>query len=166
MTSVEKLCEKHTVENALEHGKAALGPVMGLIFKANPELKNDADNIREILNKKIVDINSLKLEEIQQLAQEKYPELLQKKEEASQEEADFIREIIEEHNRTGRFGGKVHTRFPPEPNGWLHVGHAYSINRNYHFAVEYGGKFNLRFDDTNPITEEEEFVDSIINDVL
>ncbi|MCE7748734.1 MAG: glutamine--tRNA ligase/YqeY domain fusion protein [Candidatus Heimdallarchaeota archaeon] len=91
---------------------------------------------------------------------------MQKKEEIVQEEADFIREIIEEHNRTGRFGGKVHTRFPPEPNGWLHVGHAYSINRNYNFAVEYGGKFNLRFDDTNPLTEEEEFVDSIINDVL
>ncbi|TET78495.1 MAG: glutamine--tRNA ligase/YqeY domain fusion protein [Candidatus Heimdallarchaeota archaeon] len=91
---------------------------------------------------------------------------MQKKEEIVQEEADFIREIIEEHNRTGRFGGKVHTRFPPEPNGWLHVGHAYSINRNYNFAVEYGGKFNLRFDDTNPLTEEEEFVDSIINDIL
>ena len=166
MTSVEELCEKHTVENALEHGKAALGPVMGLIFKANRELKNDSAKIREILSKKIDYINSLKSEEIQQLAQEKYPDLLQKKEEVGPEEADFIREIIEEHNRTGRFGGKVHTRFPPEPNGWLHVGHAYSINRNYHFAVEYDGKFNLRFDDTNPLTEEEEFVDSIIKDVL
>lgn len=166
MTSVERLCEKHTVENALEHGKAVLGPVMGRVFKANPELRKDADSIREILEKKIDYINSLKPEEIQQLAQEKYPELLQKKEEIVQEEADFIREIIEEHNRTGRFGGKVHTRFPPEPNGWLHVGHAYSINRNYNFAVEYGGKFNLRFDDTNPLTEEEEFVDSIINDIL
>ncbi|MHA1217162.1 MAG: glutamine--tRNA ligase/YqeY domain fusion protein [Candidatus Heimdallarchaeaceae archaeon] len=166
MTSVERLCEKHTVENALEHGKAALDPVMGRIFKANPELRKDANSIREILEKKIDYINSLKLEEIQQLAQEKYPELLQKKQEIVQEEADFIREIIAEHNRTGRFGGKVHTRFPPEPNGWLHVGHAYSINRNYNFAVEYGGKFNLRFDDTNPLTEEEEFVDSIINDVL
>lgn len=166
MTSVERLCEKHTVENALEHGKAAIGPVMGRVFKANPELRKDTDSIREILENKIDYINSLKPEEIQQLAQDKYPELLQKKEEIVQEEADFIREIIEEHNQIGRFGGKVHTRFPPEPNGWLHVGHAYSINRNYNFAVEYGGKFNLRFDDTNPLTEEEEFVDSIINDVL
>ncbi|MCG3260791.1 MAG: hypothetical protein H7644_13645, partial [Candidatus Heimdallarchaeota archaeon] len=139
---------------------------MGRVFKADPELRKDADSIREILEKKIDYINSLKPEEIQQLAQEKYPELLHKKEEIVQEEADFIREIIDEHNRTGRFGGKVHTRFPPEPNGWLHVGHAYSINRNYNFAVEYGGKFNLRFDDTNPLTEEVEFVDSIINDVL
>jgi len=60
----------------------------------------------------------------------------------------------------------VHTRFPPEPNGLLHIGHAYSIDRQYYFTEEYDGKFNLRFDDTNPITEEEEFVDSIIKDVL
>ena len=166
MTSVEKLCEKHTVENALEHGKAAVGPVMGLVFKADPELRKDANSIKEIIEKKVNYVNSLTAEKIQQLAQDQYPELLQKKEKEVQEEADFIREIIEEHNRTGRFGGKVHTRFPPEPNGWLHIGHAYSINRNYNFAVEYGGKFNLRFDDTNPLTEEEEFVDSIIKDVL
>ena len=166
MTSVEKLCEKYTIENALEYGEAAVGPVMGLIMKANPELKKDAKSIKEILEKKIDHINSLKPEEIQQLAQQKYPELLQKKEEEIQEDTDFIRAIIEDHNKTGRFGGRVHTRFPPEPNGWLHIGHAYSINRNYNYAVEYGGKFNLRFDDTNPLTEEEEFVESIIEDVL
>jgi glutaminyl-tRNA synthetase len=165
MTSVEKLCEKHTVENALEHGKAAVGPVMGLVFKANPELRKDANSIKEIIEKNVKLINSMKAEEIQQFAQDHYPELLQKKDEDAQEEADFIREIIEEHNRTGRFGGKVHTRFPPEPNGWLHIGHAYSINRQFYFTQEYNGKFNLRFDDTNPITEEEEFVDSIIYDV-
>ncbi len=78
---------------------------------------------------------------------------------------DFIRDIIDEHNRTGRFGQKVHTRFPPEPNGYLHVGHAKSINLNYGIAQSYGGKFNLRMDDTNPVKEEQEYVDSIIDDV-
>ncbi len=78
---------------------------------------------------------------------------------------NFIQDIIEEHNRTGRFGGRVHTRFPPEPNGYLHLGHAKSICLNYGLAVKYCGKFNLRFDDTNPTKEEQEYVDSIREDV-
>ena len=79
--------------------------------------------------------------------------------------ANFIHAIIEEHNRTGRFGGRVQTRFPPEPNGYLHIGHAKSICLNYGLAVKYGGKFNLRYDDTNPMKEEQEYVDSIREDV-
>src|SRR5271169_3091982 len=78
---------------------------------------------------------------------------------------NFIQEIIEEHNRTGRFGGRVQTRFPPEPNGYLHIGHAKSICLNFGLAAEFGGKTNLRFDDTNPEKEEQEYVDSIIADV-
>jgi glutaminyl-tRNA synthetase len=78
---------------------------------------------------------------------------------------NFIQEIIEEHNRTGRFEGRVHTRFPPEPNGYLHVGHAKSICLNYGLAMKYAGKFNLRYDDTNPTKEEQEYVDSIREDV-
>ena len=78
---------------------------------------------------------------------------------------NFIQEIVEEHNRTGRFGGRVHTRFPPEPNGYLHIGHAKSICLNFGLAQQYGGKFNLRYDDTNPTKEEQEYVDSIREDV-
>jgi glutaminyl-tRNA synthetase len=84
---------------------------------------------------------------------------------ASTPSLNFIQEIIEEHNRGGRFGGRVHTRFPPEPNGYLHIGHAKSICLNYGLAVKYGGKFNLRYDDTNPEKEEQEYVDSIREDV-
>src|SRR5262245_32387766 len=78
---------------------------------------------------------------------------------------NFIEEIIAEHNRSGRFQGRVHTRFPPEPNGYLHIGHAKSICLNFGLAQKYGGKFNLRYDDTNPVKEDIEYVESIKEDV-
>jgi glutaminyl-tRNA synthetase len=79
--------------------------------------------------------------------------------------SNFIREIILDDLKSNKYGGRVHTRFPPEPNGYLHIGHAKSIHLNFGLAKEFGGKCNLRFDDTNPSKEETEYVDSIIEDV-
>ena len=78
---------------------------------------------------------------------------------------DFIREIVTEDRKAGRHGGRVHTRFPPEPNGYLHIGHAKSICLNFGVAGEFAGFCNLRFDDTNPVKEDVEYVDSIQEDV-
>ena len=78
---------------------------------------------------------------------------------------NFIEAIINEDLKQGKNNGRVHTRFPPEPNGYLHIGHAKSILLNYGLSQKYNGKFNLRFDDTNPTKEEQEYVDSILEDV-
>lgn len=85
--------------------------------------------------------------------------------EAAKAGPDFIRVRIMEDRAAGRFGGRVHTRFPPEPNGYLHLGHAKSICLNFGVAREFGGQCNLRFDDTNPTKEETEYVESIREDV-
>ena len=77
----------------------------------------------------------------------------------------FVRDIILQDLETNKYGGRVHTRFPPEPNGYLHIGHAKSICLNFGLAAEFGGKCNLRFDDTNPCKEETEYVESIVADV-
>ena len=79
--------------------------------------------------------------------------------------SDFIRDIIEEHNRAGRYGRRVHTRFPPEPNGYLHIGHAKSICLNFGIARDFNGLCNLRYDDTNPTKEEQEYTYAIKRDV-
>src|SRR5438045_5358945 len=77
---------------------------------------------------------------------------------------DFVRRIVEEDLHTNKWGGRVATRFPPEPNGYLHIGHAKSICLNFGIAREYNGLVNLRYDDTNPAKEEQEYVRSIEED--
>ena len=79
--------------------------------------------------------------------------------------SDFIRDIVAEDLKAGKNDGRVMTRFPPEPNGYLHIGHAKSICLNFGIAQQFGGLCNLRFDDTNPGKEEQEYVDSIMADV-
>ena len=78
---------------------------------------------------------------------------------------DFVRSIVAEDQKTGKYDGRVMTRFPPEPNGYLHIGHAKSICLNFGIAQEFAGKCNLRFDDTNPTKEDVEYVDSIKEDI-
>ncbi len=79
--------------------------------------------------------------------------------------SNFIRDIMVEDLKSDKYGGKIQTRFPPEPNGYLHIGHAKAICLDFGLADEFGGKTNLRFDDTNPAKEETEYVDSIMEDV-
>ncbi|OQY06971.1 MAG: glutamine--tRNA ligase [Planctomycetales bacterium 4572_13] len=83
----------------------------------------------------------------------------------NEQHLDFIRQIVADDIESGVNDGRVHTRFPPEPNGYLHIGHAKSICLNFGIAAEFGGQCNLRFDDTNPCKEEQEYVDSIIEDI-
>src|SRR5947208_10699564 len=85
--------------------------------------------------------------------------------EDAEERSNFVRDIVIDDLKTGKYNGRVLTRFPPEPNGYLHIGHAKAICLNFGLAAEFGGKTNLRFDDTNPEKEEQEYVDSIIDNV-
>ncbi len=84
---------------------------------------------------------------------------------AETESKNFIEEIIEEDINNDKHGGRIHTRFPPEPNGYLHIGHTKAICINFETAEKYGGNTNLRFDDTNPVTEDTEYVEAIKNDI-
>ncbi|MCD6377442.1 MAG: glutamine--tRNA ligase, partial [Planctomycetes bacterium] len=90
---------------------------------------------------------------------------MEKSSDNSSKQRDFIRQIVAKDVEEGRWGGKVITRFPPEPNGYLHIGHAKAICLDFGIAQEFGGRCHLRFDDTNPTAEEEKYVQAIMEDV-
>ena len=86
-------------------------------------------------------------------------------EESQKKSLNFIESFVENDLREGRNGGRIQTRFPPEPNGYLHIGHAKAICMDFGIARNYGGTCNLRFDDTNPVSEDVEYVDAIQEDI-
>ena len=94
-----------------------------------------------------------------------WPKVTTMAEKESNERLDFVRALVAEDIKANKNDGRVHTRFPPEPNGFLHIGHAKAICLNFGIAEEYNGLCNLRFDDTNPVKEEQAYIDSIIEDV-
>ena len=104
---------------------------------------------------------------LQPPAQNRQPTKIQRimSSEHREEPINFIEQIIKEDIESGKHDGRVHTRFPPEPNGYLHIGHAKAITINFELAQKFGGKTNLRFDDTNPTREDTEYVDSIKRDI-
>lgn len=153
---MENLREKiliYALDNARKFdGKASLGPVMGKIMSEFPQLRKNAKDIKGLIQEVIIQVNSLSIDEqiakLEQLA----PEMLKKVKGERKIELPPLPDATD---------GKVITRFPPEPNGYLHIGHAYSALINYLYSVKYQGKLILRFEDTNPRGEKLEFYDMI-----
>ncbi|MEM4389212.1 MAG: glutamate--tRNA ligase [Candidatus Micrarchaeia archaeon] len=144
-----ELVLKHALKNAWEYGKADIRAVTGKVLAAAPEAKKDMRATLALIAEVVAEVNALPREEIEaRLSAFTFPE---RKEEA--------RGIVLPHAERG----KVVTRFPPEPNGWPHIGHAKAAFLDYEAARAYGGKFLLRFDDTNPEAERQEYVDAIID---
>ncbi|MFX0014412.1 MAG: glutamate--tRNA ligase [Promethearchaeota archaeon] len=154
---LEKIIDKFVYENAMKHGKAKTGSVMGAIIAAFPGLKSQVKEIATLTSSKITFVNSLSPKEIEQHCQEKYPEFF-KKEERIKKKKTTLPPL------EGAIDGKVCTRLPPEPSGYLHIGHGYAGFINYYYAKRYNGKLILRFEDTNPRKVELKYYDAIRED--
>ncbi len=149
---------KYALQNAIKfNGKANVGAVIGKVFAEHPELKEKASEISKEVKKKIKDISRLSVEEQTKKLKDLAPELLEKKEKPKKKELPELPNAII---------GKVTTRLPPEPSKYNHIGHALSFLLNYLYAKKYDGKCILRFEDTNPLTSTQEYVDAMKEDVL
>jgi len=149
--NLEEIILKHSLKNASEYGKAQPGAVVGKVIAEAPDAKNDMKGTMQLISKVIEKVNKMKKEQIDK-------ELSKFKFEEKREEERKI--TLEDGER-----GRVVTRFLPEPNGFMHLGHAKAAFLSYEAAKEYGGKCLLRFDDTNPEKERGEFVNSIKEDL-
>ncbi len=149
---------KYALQNAVQfNGKANPGAVMGKIFADNPELREKAKEIGNEVLKVIKEISKLSVEQQKEKLKDLAPELLKKKEKQKKKELPELKNAVK---------GKVITRIPPEPSKYNHIGHALSFLLNYLYAKKYNGKCILRFEDTNPLTSTQEYVDAMNQDVL
>ncbi len=154
--SLKESIEKHVLQNAFKFGKADKNAVIKKIIAEFPDLKNKIKDISKDIEKKIKEISKLKNKDIEKRLKEVAPELLEKKEIPKKELPDI----------PGAKLRLVTTRLPPEPSKYLHIGHALSFLINYLYAKKYQGKCILRFEDTNPLTSTQEYVDSMLDDIL
>lgn len=155
---LDNLILKYALQNAVRYeGKAQVGAVIGKVFSEQPELKKQAKDLGKKAHKITKEVNNLSLEKQKEKLKELAPELMEKKK---------VKERKELPELEGAVMGKVVTRIPPEPSKYNHIGHAYSFLINYMYAKKYNGKCILRFEDTNPLTSKQEFVDAMKSDVL
>lgn len=147
MDDLIKIIRKHALKNAFDYGKANSGAVVGKIVAEYPEAKKDMKTTMKLVSQVIAEVNSLSKEQIEEeMKKYEYKQKEEQKKEIDVEGAEM---------------GKVITRYPPEPNGWPHIGHAKAFCLSWVIAKKYNGKIILRWDDTNPEAEKQEYVDAI-----
>ena len=153
---MKEIILKHALANALKYGKADLKAVVSKVFAEAPEIKKNAREVIEEVKKVVEEVNRMKMDEIRKKLEEIAPEMLEKRKREEKKELPPLPDAK---------AGKVKVRLPPEPNGYLHIGHAISFALNYLYARRYEGKVVLKFEDTNPLKEKLEFYAAIMRDI-